>query len=98
MISQVASTGTFAPYDSEEEPTPVETLEDVEALCDEVQTLADEAEADETAKGRPDWAGPEGESDTDGEVETQEDDGPPEHAGPPADRGGGPPDHAGGGS
>lgn len=101
VISQVASTGTFTPYDSEEEPTPVESVEDAELLCEEVQTLADEAEADETAKGRPDWAGPpEGESDTDGDVETQEDGegGPPEHAGPPADRGGGPPDNAGGGS
>lgn len=101
IVSQVASTGTFTPYDSEEEPTPVESLEDVGALCGEVQALADGAEADETAKGRPDWAGPpEGESDTDGDVEAQDDGdgGPPEHAGPPADRGGGPPDHAGGGS
>lgn len=100
VISQVASTGTFAPSDSDEEPTPVESVEDAEALCLEVQTLADESEADETAKGRPDWAGPKDESDTDGEVQSQEDGdgGPPEHAGPPADRGGGPPDHAGGGS
>lgn len=31
---------------------------DAEAICAAVQALADAAEAPETAKGRPDWAGP----------------------------------------
>ena len=55
ILSQVASTGTFTAEDGT--TTDVVTPEDAKALCDRVQTMADDAEDRERAKGRPSWAG-----------------------------------------
>lgn len=61
-----------------DEALPVADAGDARALCDIVEDLAAQAEAPDTAKGRPDWAGPKDR----GEVSTSADGrrGPPAHA------------------
>lgn len=87
IVSQVASTGEVTGFEGIET---LETPEDATALCEQVQALADEADAPDRAKGRPDWAGPKGD-DGEGDVAASAD-GDAEAEG---SRGrGGPPDHA----
>lgn len=87
IISQVAALGTFTTDDGE--TTEVTTPEDATELCKKVQSMADATTAPDTAKGRPDWAGPddepeddEGEGTTDAEADEVDSSrgGPPPHA------------------
>ncbi len=87
IMSQAATEGEVMLGEGDE-ALPVVSPGDAEALCDIVQDLADQAEAPETAKGRPDWAGPKGTDE--GEVSPADRRGPPAHAnaGGSANRGG----------
>lgn len=57
VMSQAASSGEVMLGEGDE-AMPVASPEDAQAVCDVVQDFADQAEAPDTAKGRPDWAGP----------------------------------------
>lgn len=85
IISQVASTGTFTAEDGT--TTDVAAPEDAEALCEQVQAMADAAEEPGKAKGRPSWAGPDGDEGDEGDEVDAAD-------APKGDDRGGPPDHA----
>lgn len=88
IISQVASSGEVTGFEGIET---VETREEARALCAQVQVRADEGDAPDHARGRPDWAGPNDDAgDGDEDAST---DGDPE-AGDSRGRGS-PPDHAG---
>lgn len=52
-----AHTGEVSPGE-DADTMPLTTEADADAVCAAVQALAGEVEAPETAKGRPDWAGP----------------------------------------
>lgn len=89
VMSQAASSGEVVLEEGGDVWT-VATPEDAEAVCAVVQAMADEAESPETAKGRPDWAGP---KDGDDETEELEGDESEDEAG---ESRGGPPPHANG--
>ena len=89
VMSQAASGGEVVLEEGGDVWT-VETPEDAEAVCAVVQAMADEAEAPETARGRPDWAGPKDRDDETEELEGDEAEGDAEGAR------GGPPPHANG--
>lgn len=76
VMSQAASTGEVELPDLE--AAPVTTLEEATALCEAVVAMAETADAAETARGRPDGAGPEAGD----QVATSSGDrrGPPAHA------------------
>ena len=88
-MSQAASSGEVV-LGGRDGPDVATLLEDAEAVCAVVQAMADEAESPETAKGRPDWAGP---KDGDDETEELEGDESEDEAG---ESRGGPPPHANG--
>ncbi len=81
FIMRQAASGGEVMLGEGDEALPVANPEDAELLCATVQDLADQAEAPETAKGRPDWAGPK-DKDGDSDVSTSSSDrrGPPAHA------------------
>ena len=56
VMSQAARDGAVVLGDAA--PLPVTEVGQVDAVCDAVQSLADEATVPDRAKGRPDWAGP----------------------------------------
>lgn len=79
IIGQVAALGIFTADDGT--TTDVATPEDATALCEEVQSMADAATAPDTAKGRPDGAGPD--DDAEGTAETEADGADTSRGGPP---------------
>lgn len=98
IMSQAASGGEVMLGEGDE-ALPVASPDDAQALCDVVQDFADEAEAPDTAKGRPDWAGPKDDDQATTEDEqattSEGEQAPPEDVqAPSADDRPGPPEHA----
>lgn len=106
IISQAASTGEVELEIPEQGTVAFALPDDVETLCAAVTAWTETAETPETAKGRPDWAGPKDsdtdtdEGDGDGDTVAPQGDAADEGEVAPAERGGrpahaGPPTHAG---
>lgn len=78
VMRQVASGDEVEIDVPDEGPTTFALPDELEILCAAVTAMAEAAEVPETAKGRPDWAGPKDRS----QVATSPDDrrGPPAHA------------------
>ena len=79
VMSQAASTGQVV-IEAHGIDVPVASPEDAAALCDLLAPIIDEAEAPDTAKGHPDWAGPKDDAEVAVEAEDVDGEG---HGGPP---------------